>query len=91
MPANKARVINYLIPSPPVCHQILWTLFFLMFGDLPQHLLVDTSIMFHLLMILANLLGSISCVTNLKYFNANGSSIEKFVLCKPIGEENINH
>ena len=44
---NKARVISCLTLGRLVCHLVLWTSFFLMYGGLPQ-LLLDVAIIYYL-------------------------------------------
>jgi hypothetical protein len=70
MHVSKARAINCLTLSLAVCHPVLWTLFSLMYGGLPQLLLVAKTIMSASLMIIRNSFGFIFCSINQKFFNA---------------------
>ena len=97
MHVNKAKVTNCLTLSHLVCQVILLILFFRMYGDLHQVLLVVKTIMCVSLMITLNLFGYTCCATNLKSSNAfmtsktllNDSLVVRSVLSKQIGEESI--
>jgi hypothetical protein len=68
-----------------------------MFGDLSHHLLEDSNIMFHSLMIVANLFGSIFSKISLMYLKKFmifsswlcASSTRGFLLLKPTGATSI--
>jgi hypothetical protein len=68
-----------------------------MFGDLSYHLLEDSNIMFHSLMIVANLFGSIFSKISLMYLKKFmifsswlcASSTRGFLLLKPTGATSI--
>ena len=99
MLANKQKVISYLTVDLLAQLVFLWNLFIQMFGVLRLNLLAGNATMLVLLMTSVGLRGFIFLSINLKFFKSsmnsknwlNDNLIEKFLLCKPIGAENIKN